>query len=168
MYERLLNPSIEKLAAGVLVALLAGCATVSTAATPPGFEGSWHVPWCDASRPGTDCGGFSVTLIEREGRLCGTYDGARVGLTQIDEGRGNAIKGIRIGNSAVVTLKSARSGDIYLVRAELQGDRLAWKVIDDVHDAEGDVDVVATDDTLQRAPQRDAAQQREVAEACPG
>lgn len=168
MHARLLNRSIEKLAACVLVPLLAGCATGSSAATRPGFEGSWHVPWCDARRSGADCGGFSITLVEREGRLCGTYDGARVGLTQIDEGSGKAIKGVRIGNSAVMTLTSARSGDIYLVRGELQGDRLVWKVIGDVHDAEGDVDVIATDDTLQRAPQWNAAQQREVAEACPG
>lgn len=166
MYAKLPDTSIEKLAACILMSILVGCATASPAATPHSFEGRWHVPWCDASRTEIDCGGFSVTLAEREGRICGTYDGARVGLTQIDEGDASAIKGVRIGNSAVMTLESARSGDIYLVRAELQGDRLAWKVINDVHDSESDIDVVATDDTLDRSTPGDAAQQQAVAEAC--
>lgn len=114
------------------------------------FDGDWAVEWCDRSRPDADCGGFGLSLLQDHDRLCGTYGGARAGLAQIDDGGPRAVLGAVVGDVAILTLHSTRSGDIYLVQASVDGDSMRWKVLDTVLNVDGDVDVVAYDDTLAR------------------
>ena len=119
-------------------------------AAKPAFDGEWSVKWCDKTDPGADCGGFFLTLVQDGDRLCGTYDGARVRLSQLDEGEPRSIRGAVVGNVAVLTIESARSGDIYLVRASVQGNTLRWRILETINDVDGDIDIIAYDDTLQR------------------
>lgn len=159
------RPVVLCMAAVFFASPLAGCATTP----PPGagsFDGSWHVKWCHPTRTDLDCGGFWVTLVERRERICGTYNGARVNLSQIDEGAPDSIKGVRIGNTAVLTAESARSGAIYLIRADLTQAGLAWKYVDEVRKADGDIDIIAMDDVLARDANDQAAVRAEVVKSC--
>jgi hypothetical protein len=134
----------------LLPALLA-CAPIQSArAAKPVFDGDWSVRWCDKTAPDADCGGFFLTLVQTGDRICGTYDSARVRLSQLDEGAARAIRGAVVGNVAILTIESARSGDIYLVRATVQDNQLRWRVLDTIKDIEGDIDIIAHDDTLRR------------------
>ena len=112
-----------------IVCLLSGvvaCASISPAqGAKSDFSGEWGVEWCDKADPKADCGGFSVSLAQEGDRLCGSYSGARVRLTQIDEGGSRAIHGVVVGDTAVLTIESGRSGAIYLVSAGVRGDRNA-------------------------------------------
>jgi len=152
----------------LLPALLA-CASARPAhAGKPAFDGEWSVKWCDKTDPDADCGGFSLSLVQDGDRLCGTYDGARVRLSQLDEGDPRAIRGAVVGNVAILTIESQRSGDIYLVRASLQGDTLHWRVLETIKDIEGDIDIIAYDDALKRQSRGQAVSQRreEAIRAC--
>src|SRR3546814_4050060 len=35
------------------------------------FDGDWSVEWCDKTHPGSDCGGFNITLVQEDDRICG-------------------------------------------------------------------------------------------------
>lgn len=130
-------------------------------AAKPVFDGEWSVRWCDRGDPKAECGGFFLSLVQHGDRLCGSYDGARVRLSQLDEGDARAIHGVAIGRDAVLTIESARSGDIHLVRAAVRGDAMHWRIVDTVHDADGDIDVLAYDNTLKRqAPKAPVSERR--------
>lgn len=165
MYEALKAVALW-LGAAMLAWPLGGCATTPAPADTGSFAGSWHVPWCHPTRTDLECGGFSITLVEKEGRICGTYFGARVNLNQVDEGMPDSIRGVRVGDVAVMTIESARSGDIHLVRAELAQNGLTWKIVDEVHEADGDIDIIAMDDVLQRDPNVRSDVTEEVARGC--
>jgi hypothetical protein len=135
----------------LLALVIAGCASHARGRTGA-FSGEWSVKWCDKSDQKADCGGFSVSLVQDGDRLCGSYSGARVRLAQIDEGGSRAIHGIVVGDTAVLTIESGRSGAIYLVGAAVRGDRMHWKLRDTVREAEQDIDIIASDEELARRP----------------
>lgn len=148
--------------------MTAGCAAHAERPAKLAFDGDWSVQWCDKTSPEAECGGFHLSLVQQGDRLCGTYDGARVRLSQLDEGGARAIRGVVIGNDAVMSIESGRSGDIYLVRARVRGDKMHWRIVDTVHDNEGDIDIIALDDTLRRNPSkgRPSARRSEAVSAC--
>lgn len=148
--------------------LAAGCAANAARSPKPVFDGEWAVEWCDKTAPEADCGGFTIALVQQGDRLCGTYDGARVRLSQLDEGGARAIHGLAIGNDAVLTIESARSGDIHLVRASVRGDAMQWRIVDTIREVDGDIDVIALDDTLRRKPERGphSTRRTETVSAC--
>ncbi len=118
----------------------------------PDFNGSWAVEWCDRSNPQLDCGGFNVSLVQEGTRICGDFGGALVNLRQVDEGR---VVGTTVGNTAVLAVESNRNGSIALVRAELQGSLLKWRVVDQIRKGENsDIDVVANNDELRKQEQQ--------------
>lgn len=110
------------------------------------FSGDWSVQWCDKTDPAADCGGFDVNLTQAGDKISGDSFGARARLAQIDEG--GVIHGIAIGNTAILTIESSRSGGIYLVQATVDGRCMQWKMRDTVRKAEQDIDIIAMDDLL--------------------
>lgn len=146
--------SAKGIQASVLIMLCAGlcaCTTISsTQGKKPSFDGAWSVEWCDKSRPDTDCGGFNLDLVQSGSALCGSYDSARVGLSQIDEG--GKVSGTANGDSAELTVESERSGGKYTVHALLVGNQLHWKLGETIPHASRDIDIIAIDEMLARRP----------------
>lgn len=110
------------------------------------FSGSWSVQWCDKTDPEADCGRFDIDLTQAGDKISGDAFGARVRLAQIDEG--GIIHGIAIGNTAILTIESLRSGGIYLIKAAVDGNCMRWKMRDTIRKAERDIDIIALDDVL--------------------
>lgn len=130
------------------------------------FDGEWTVTWCDQSRPEADCGGFNLGLVQQGNRLCGTYDSARAGLTQIDEG--GRVSGTANGENATLTIESERSGGKYTAIASISGDQLHWRLQDTLREADRDIDIIAIDEMLDRRPLQEdlAAKHAEIASDC--
>jgi hypothetical protein len=112
------------------------------------FSGSWSVQWCDKTDPEADCGGFDIDLTQAGDKISGDAFGARVRLAQIDEG--GIIHGIAVGNTAILTIESLRSGGIYLIKAAVDGNCMRWEMRDTIRKAERDIDIIALDDVLTR------------------
>ncbi|QJD66275.1 hypothetical protein HG421_00010 [Xanthomonas campestris pv. badrii] len=128
----------------------AACTSILPAqAAKADFNGKWSVQWCDKTDPDADCGGFDVDLTHVGDKISGESFGARARLAQIDEG--GTIHGIAIGNTAILTIESLRSGGIYLIEATIDGRCMHWKMRDTVRKSEQDVDIIATDDVLTKA-----------------
>lgn len=129
---------------------LGACASTSRAhAVKADFNGSWSVQWCDKTDPDADCGGFDVDLIQVGDKISGESFGARARLAQIDEG--GIVHGIAIGNTAILTIESMRSGGIYLVKATIDGRCMHWNMRDTVRRSERDIDIIAGEDVLTKS-----------------
>ncbi len=114
------------------------------------FDGEWAVVWCDKSKPDVECGGFNLGLVQDGSRLCGAYDSARVGLSQIDEG--GRVLGTADGSTATLAIESERSGGKYAAVALLDQGRLHWKLGETLRKAGQDIDIIAIDERLDRRP----------------
>ena len=129
---------------------LGGCVSTSPAqAVKADFNGSWSVQWCDKTDADADCGGFDVHLAQVGDKVSGESFGARARLTQIDEG--GIVRGVAIGNTAILTIESMRSGGIYLVEATIDGRCMQWKMRDTVRRSERDIDIIAGEDVLTKS-----------------
>jgi hypothetical protein len=146
--------------------LAAGCASMMSAnADPKDFAGAWTVEWCDKEDAALECGGFDIDLVQRGERICGEFGGALIGLRQVDEGR---IFGSAVGDTAILAVESTRNQAIVVVRAERRGERLHWKVVEEIKDGSGDIDVIASDDMLERGADvgKTSLRRLEAGESC--
>ena len=164
--HRARTPSALFSLSATLAFIAVACSTKPVVQPSSSFDGEWKVQWCNKARPDLDCGGFWLTLVEREGRICGTYMGARVNLAQVDEGDRRAVEGMRSGDIAHVTITSLRSGNVYRAQAELVAGRLHWKVTETISERDEDIDIIAVGDTLERVSGKHSDGYAEVAEAC--
>lgn len=149
---------------GLLVAATGCVASLTgTEIAPDGasadFNGSWSIEWCDRTDPDLDCGGFSVTLVQKGSRVCGDFGGALVNLRQVDEGD---VVGSVDGDTAILEVRSGRNDAIVRVRATRVGDDLHWKQDGTVRRSGPDIDVIAFDDVLKPA----AVDRSRVPRAC--
>ena len=145
---------------------LAGCASQPVQAEKHDFNGGWSVQWCDKTDPDAECGGFDVDLIQVGNRISGESFGARARLTQIDEG--GTVHGIAIGNTAILTVESLRSGGIYLVEATIDGRCMHWKMGETIHERERDIDIIATDDVLTKTSNASSSNEGKLEIDCRG
>lgn len=116
------------------------------------FQGDWSIHWCPPVRADGDCGGLFVALYQQGATLCGTYSGATPALEQVDDGESDAILGQVVGRVAVLAVRGGRSGEVRLVRAQLKGSKLQWRVLQTVspplHDASHDDTMIVGIDEL--------------------
>lgn len=149
--------AIPRFSVGILASfLLFFCVGLAACtSTPPAqaakadFNGSWSVQWCDKTDPDADCGGFDVDLTQVGDKISGESFGARARLSQIDEG--GVVHGIAIGNTAILTIESMRSGGIYLVEVTIDGRCMHWNVRDTIRRSERDIDIIAGEDVLTKS-----------------
>jgi hypothetical protein len=142
-----------KMPVAIVAAVLSISLAVTACASSPvskkhatDFSGSWSVQWCDKTDQDADCGGFNVALNQAGDLITGESFGARVRLSQIDEG--GVIHGVAVNNTAIMTIESLRSGGIYLIEATIDGRCMRWKMRGTVRKEEHDIDIIAMDDVL--------------------
>lgn len=161
---------VEQVENGVVPVEIAGRAASRmdrTVTSGDRFDGDWSVKWCDRTNPDRECGGFYLSIVQDGKRLCGTYFGARPGLSQIDEGGDRSVGGTVAGDAATMTIESGRSGVVYRVSAAVLGEEMRWKVVETVVESQGDIDVIAYDATLRKAEDGDLSDQyRSAVSAC--
>ena len=128
---------------GIALLLGVGHLAPALAAAQADFSGSWTVDWCDKSQPATECGGFTVHLLQKGDRVCGTHIAASPGLSRMDEGAARSIVGRVVGRTAVLTIQSGRTEGIYLVNARKRTATIDWHRAETVKPANGDTDLIA-------------------------
>lgn len=160
--SRVRNATSHAMAFSCVFLLLSG----STHAKVNDLSGEWSVKWCDKDRPSLDCGIFVVYLAQENDKVCGSYEGASVGLARIDEGSDRAIFGAVVENTAVLFVTSSRSGRTHLVKAVRKGGVLHWKSIGTTSERAHDVDVIAVGDTLRRRAGSVSDRRKEVIATC--
>ncbi|HEY9097135.1 MAG TPA: hypothetical protein VIN35_15430, partial [Hydrogenophaga sp.] len=122
------------------------------AAAQADFSGSWRIALCDKDRPQAECGAFTVHLVQKGDRVCGTHNAATPGLARVDEGGPRSIVGQVVGRTAVMAIRSGRSEGVYLVSARQRSGSIDWHRQETVDAGNGDTDVIADQALLQRLP----------------
>jgi len=148
---------------------LAACAAVPAKSRPAAFEGAWTARLCDKA-VSSECGLYSLYLIERDGRICGRHYAATIGLGRLEEGLDDAeptVVGISGNGQAAVVITSVRNGAKFMGRLTRKGNALLWERVGQI-DA-GTVDespVIPAHQELKRDGGRGAlATQAELARA---
>ncbi|NIK08466.1 hypothetical protein RZV16_03430 [Xanthomonas cannabis] len=90
-----------------------------------------------------------LLLVQEGDRLCGRFMGMRADLSQVDEGAPRSIRGLVVGDVAVLVATSSRNEETYLVRLERRGRGLRWRIGEQVGtSANGDADLFPVDEML--------------------
>lgn len=108
---------------------LAACAAAPTKSRPAMFNGAWTVHLCEKA-VSSECGIYSLYLIERNGRICGKHYAATIGLGRLEEGLdegGPTVVGISSNGQAAVVITSVRNGAKFMGRLTRKGSALLWE-----------------------------------------
>lgn len=113
-----------------LCAGLAACASGPIVQTnKPGFTGAWSAKWCDPEYPQAECGNFVLHLVQRGERICGQHFAATPRLSKLEEGEPGSVLGTAVGNTAVLLIDNARSGERNIAVVNLTRKGLQWHVV---------------------------------------
>lgn len=148
------------LGAMALIQAAGAAQPANTAPAKGAFTGTWTVQWCDKTRPAVECGGFTVDLLQRGSRICGSHGAATAGLTRVDEGNGRSILGTAVGSTAVLTVRSGRSGGIALVTVKRLSGALQWTRSEEIAEGNNGEDLIAVQAVLKPAKASEAAKQQ--------
>ena len=117
----------------------------------PDFSGVWGSDRCGNAGKEASCGALVIYLVQKKDRICGSYFGTRQHLSQVDEGEPRSVRGLVVGNTAVVSIESGRNGAIYLGTARKSGGTLHWEVVETIRKASsGDMDLIASNQSMKK------------------
>lgn len=121
--------SRRALVLGLCAAMVACASHPSVQAPTPDFNGAWSAEWCDRKYRSDPCGTFALYLIQRGERLCGQHFAAMPRLSKLEEGEPGSVLGTAIGNTAVLLIDNARTGEKNVAVVTLTPKGLRWRVI---------------------------------------
>lgn len=116
-----------------LVALLFGLLChVDSAVAGESFTGTWTI---DLRTPAerqrdAECGNAQFVLTQAGNTVIGTHSMATVDCGRLNEG--GAVKGVVVGNTAVLVLTSGRNGAIAMGTAKLAKGKLQWRLAEEI------------------------------------
>ena len=118
----------------LLAAVLFG--SIPAAAGNANFAGNWTSDTRPAEMRSRDdiCGNVSLVLTQDGEDIHGAYYNAPVGCGRIEDG--GQVHGVAIGNSAVLTITSARNGAVAIGVARISSGRLTWTLKEYATDGE--------------------------------
>jgi hypothetical protein len=138
----------------VVMALLSTC-TISRAG-PPDFSGHWSVDLRNPAerKRGMECGSAEFDLAQQDTRIVGSHSMATVGCGRLNEGGDETVKGVVVGDTAVLVVTSGRNGAVVMGTAKLRGGKLHWQTLEDIRpgEPEGDSPLIMGKGVLVRVP----------------
>lgn len=133
----MMNRLTKTLSTGVL---LGSCLTAWAANVD--FSGHWTI---DLRTPQQrqqkrECGMADFTLKQTGDRIVGDHTFGTVDCSRINEGGEGTVKGIVVGETAVLVVTSGRNGGMVLGKATRPGNRLHWTTVDEIKPGEPEGD----------------------------
>jgi hypothetical protein len=108
-------------------------ATVATSIAAHGqttpFTGRWEVDLRSSTERASraECGFAAFQLKQVGDVITGDHTMATVGCGRLNEGGPETVKGVAVGDVAVLVVSSGRNGAVVLGRARVRNGRLAWE-----------------------------------------
>lgn len=114
-----------------------GCFTAAhtaSLAANTDFTGHWVIDLrtVQQRQQKLDCGEATFTLKQTGDRITGDHTYSTAGCGRLNEGGEGTVKGIVSGSTAVLTVRSGRTGAVVLGKAARQGNRLTWTSLEEV------------------------------------
>jgi hypothetical protein len=125
-------------------------------AAPLDFSGHWFL---DLRTPAerqqkVECGSANFELMQTGDRILGSHSMATAGCGRLNEGGPETVKGVVVGETAVLVVTSGRNGAIVMGTARLRGNTLHWQTLDEIRpgEPEGDSPLLMGQGVLTRPP----------------
>jgi hypothetical protein len=123
-------------------------------AKQPSFSGTWNIDLrsTEERKLHFECGAATFELAQVGDKVSGNHYMSTPQCGRINEGGEGTVKGIAVGNTAILVVTSGRNGAIVLGRAKLKGDTLQWETTEEIRggDPEGDSPLILSKGTLIR------------------
>jgi len=120
------------------------------------FSGTWTIDLRTQEQKDhkDECGSAYFELKQIKDRIVGNHHFATAGCGRVNEGGEETVKGIVLGDSAVLVVTSGRNGAVVLGVAKLEGDSLHWETRESIvpGQPEGDSPLILGKGTLHRVP----------------
>jgi hypothetical protein len=87
-----------------------------------------------------ECGNAVFELKQTGDQITGSHSFATVGCGRLNEGGDGTVRGVVVGDVAVLTVISGRNGAVAIGKAKRQGNVLYWQYLDEVKPGEPDGD----------------------------
>lgn len=133
---------------------LAFSASTKAQSLPTPFTGTWSMDFRTPAerRDKAECGTAIFELSQTGTRIVGSHSMTTPGCGRMNEGGQGSVKGVVAGRIAVLTVTSARNGQIVLGSAEIRAGALHWQVSEVVKagEPEGDSGLILQRGVLRR------------------
>ena len=106
-------------------------ATENRASSTTSLTGSWESLVCapPTSNELEKCDFFYLTLLQEGNAVCGQHDAGLAGASLLDEGYAGSVAGSVGATSAIVGIRSGRSGALLRARIEMRAATLVWSIV---------------------------------------
>jgi hypothetical protein len=103
-------------------------------AEQPLFSGTWTIDLRSTRerKQKEECGSAAFELKRKGDKIVGSHQMATVGCGRLNDGGEGTVKGIVVGQTAVLVVTSGRNGAVVLGRATLKGRALVWETLEDI------------------------------------
>lgn len=97
-----------------------------------------------------ECGNALFELKQTGDQITGSHSFATVGCGRLNEGGEGTVRGVVVGDVAVLTVISGRNGAVALGKAKRKGNVLYWQYLDQIKpgEPEGDSPLILNTTTL--------------------
>jgi len=135
--------------------ILLGCVLPAFAlAAGPDFTGTWTIDLRTKAerKRKLECGVAAFELAQSGDLITGDHTFSTVGCGRLNEGGPETVKGVVVGNTAILVVTSGRNGAIVMGKATRSQDRLRWVTLQEVKPSEtpGDSPLILGSGTLIR------------------
>ena len=130
----------------VLIGMWTGISCLAQAAPKSqNFEGTWKFKKCNIYKSDVSCYEFTLYLLQTGNNVCGAHfiatshgpvnpathqiDDSHEDFGRIGEGLPGSIIGIATYNNATFVIRSGRTGEYYIVRANINNQQMQWIMI---------------------------------------
>jgi hypothetical protein len=126
------------------------CAPAAGFATD--FSGVWtkDLRTKEEIKSNVDCGNALFELKQVGDQITGSHSFSTVGCGRLNEGGDGTVRGIVVGEVAVLTVISGRNGAVAIGKAKRKGNVLYWQYLDEIKpgEVEGDSPLILNTTTL--------------------
>jgi hypothetical protein len=97
-----------------------------------------------------ECGNALFDLKQTGDQITGSHSFATVGCGRLNEGGEGTVRGVVVGDVAVLTVISGRNGAVAIGKAKRKGNTLYWQYLDEIKpgEPEGDSPLILNTTTL--------------------
>jgi hypothetical protein len=118
------------------------------------FTGAWSIDLrtADERKEKVECGTAVFTLSQTGSKIIGDHAMATPRCGRMNEGGEGTVKGIVVGQTAVLVVTSGRNGQVVLGSAQIRGASLHWQVREEIKpgEPEGDSGLILQGGVLRR------------------
>lgn len=114
----------------------------SASAAQTSFNGTWSIDLRSKTEQESrvECGLATFVLVQNGNRISGDHTFSTPGCGRLNEGGERTVKGVVVGNTAVLVVTSGRNGAVVMGKATKDGTFLLWETLEEIRQGEPEGD----------------------------